>query len=101
MSTEVRALIKCETQADGIRVKQVLEGLQLSRRTIASRRERAIGNVRARSPGLSMKPARRWWSSLPNAIRGEDFAIWRAANSAYLWKHNLAKAATLWFQYQG
>ena len=33
MSTEVRALIKCETQADGIRVKQVLEGLQLSAST--------------------------------------------------------------------
>ena len=33
MNTEVRALIKCETQADGIRVKQVLERLQLSAST--------------------------------------------------------------------
>ena len=36
MSTEVRALIKCETQADGIRVKQVLEGLRAFRVDVLS-----------------------------------------------------------------
>ncbi|WP_428242311.1 hypothetical protein [Gynuella sp.] len=29
-----------------------------------------------------------------------DFTIWLAAKFAYLWKHNPAKAAKLWFQYQ-